>query len=210
MHFLWLILLLLMSVSTARAQILDLTVQEGIGVEQLLKAYRRAEDPEERERIALLLAMREETPLTQLIELRRTENAPRAQDVLNVALAMRGQESAQKLVLDALAASWNEEMKRWLGFVEFIGQDWALMGLSPILDNMIPLEYLGRDGLGDHGPEYLRACDLAVNIIARARSRGFPFAVDGQTQYNEEERAQVRAFLQGFRPKIEVFDHTDP
>lgn len=50
-------------------------------------------------------------------------------------------------------------------------------------------------GLDDRGPQYLRACDLAVNMIARAYPRGFPFPIDEYTQYDLQKRSQAKEHL---------------
>lgn len=161
----------------------------------LLSIYPRLHDAQRREQVALLLAQRPETTLDELRELAMGEQQTVALDALQVGMAIRGEHEAREYVLKALGNSWNEEMKRWLGLVELIDQYWVLEGVLPILDNEIPLVYLGVDGVGDHGPQYLRACDLALNIAAKIGRRRFPFSVDSGTQYSEEQRAWVKSSL---------------
>ena len=158
----------------------------------LIAVYPKLQDPDRREQVALILARLPDATIPVIQALLEKEEASQAQEALQVALAMRGSESSREFVLQALASSWNQSMKRWLRIVEMIDQDWALRALNPILDDEIPLVYIGVGGLDDRGPQYLRACDLAVNMIARAYPSDFPFPIDEYTQYSVQKRGLAK------------------
>lgn len=164
-------------------------------VDLLFDAYDRSPEPVVRQNVALILG-RIGPPAVNPAELARrfkAESDPIAQEGLVVALAKLGDDSARKRFVELLDASRERDRGRFLEHVGYIHERWVLQALMPILDDTTSVLRIGVDGLP--GPEYLRACDVAVNLLADLSGAALPFKVDGSTNYSAQNLAQARRVL---------------
>jgi len=169
-----------------------------VAPQSLLDASDASGDPYVRQQLMLLAGR---LPAVTTADLRRryeSERNPEAKEGLVVALAARGAAAAQAEFARALGASRNRDRARYLEYAGLIGQPWLLPALLPILDDRTPLVRIGVDGM-PHLPENLRACDIAVNVIARITGHGFGFRIAGNVNYTPEQIAEVKALLQPAR-----------
>jgi HEAT repeats len=123
----------------------------------------------------------------------RAEQDPQAKEGLVVALSTRGDSHAQGEFIHGLHASENRDRARYLDYAEQIKAAWLLPALAPILDDKTPLVWIGVDGKPEL-PQSLRACDIAVNLIAAISRHKFSFPVGGKN-YTDAQIAEVKAFL---------------
>jgi hypothetical protein len=169
--------------------------QAAVVPQSLLDAFDASGDPYVRQQLMLIAGR---LPGVATADLRRrydSEHNPEAKEGLVVALAGRGDPAAQAEFVRALGASRNRDRARYLDYAGAIAQPWLLPALVPILADKTPLVRIGVDGM-PHLPENLRACDIAVNLIARITGHGFPFRIAGNVNYTDDQIAQVRALLQ--------------
>ena len=122
----------------------------------------------------------------------QAEKDPQAKEGLVVALSERGDTRAQAEFLQGLQGSRNRDRARYLDYAGKIKAKWLLPGLLPILDDKTPLVWIGVDGRPDL-PQSLRACDIAVNLIAEITGHKFSFPIAGNVNYTEEQIAEVKA-----------------
>ena len=111
-----------------------------------------------------------------------------------MALARRGDPAGQAEFIRNLHAAKDRDLARYLEYAGAIKAKWLLPALLPILDDKTPLVRIGVDGLPQQ-PEHLRACDIAVNLVAAISGHRFSFRVAGNVNYSEEQIAEVRAYL---------------
>jgi hypothetical protein len=123
----------------------------------------------------------------------RAEQDPQAKEGLVVALSERGDTHAQGEFIHGLHASENRDRARYLDYAEQIKAAWLLPALAPILDDKTPLVWIGVDGKQEL-PQSLRACDIALNLIAAISGHKFSFPVGGKN-YTDAQIAEVKAFL---------------
>jgi HEAT repeat protein len=109
------------------------------------------------------------------------------------ALAWLGDESAQRDFANRLITSRDRARLRYLEYAEQIRAAWLLAALAEVLSDTDPVRWIGVDG--GPPPETLRACDIAVNLIAAITGHGFTFAVSPRRNYPPAEIAEVRAFV---------------
>ena len=131
----------------------------------------------------------------------REENIEAREGFL-VALAKLGDRKSQADFLQRLTDAKGDELKRFLEYVEYLGQIWALHGLGPALKDKTPLvgspvciAGVGISELLRDFPEYLRACDWAVNLIAKIARAGFSFAVNKAKNYADAQLSEASRFL---------------
>ncbi len=114
--------------------------------------------------------------------------------------------------IDRLREAKSRELKKLLEDVDYIKQTWALKGLMPVLNDKTPLSDTGLCQLDDaagekkspptnqpapenHEAEFLRACDIAVNLIAEITDAKFPFPVGGAKNYDDLQLAAAQRVL---------------
>jgi hypothetical protein len=164
--------------------------------EQLFIAYDKSADlPEMREQIALLIGRIDSADANELRARLKGESDQLARDGLVAALAKLGDEQARAKFVDNLRNAKSDRLKRHLDYVDYIDQEWAAKALGPILLDKTPLIRVGIDGLPDLGPGSLRACDIAVNLIAKILKKSFSFPVDMKTQYTDAQLQEVRSSI---------------
>jgi len=167
---------------------------------QALDAFDRSDVPYTRQQIALILGLMGQTSARGELKSRwpKLENDEIAEGVIT-ALARLGDLEAQKNFVKRLHASRDENRGRYLEYCEYIGQPWLVKGLLPLLDDETPMVRIGTDGDEPHN-EYLRACDIAVNLTASITGAGFSFEIGGGANHNEQELAEVKTFIKNYAP----------
>jgi HEAT repeat protein len=160
----------------------------------LLNAFDQSPHPYVRQQL-MLVAGKVPGIATPEIEKRyQQEKDGQAKEGLIVALGERGNAQAQTEFLQGLAASRDRDRARYLDYAGQIKAKWLLPGLLPILDDKTGLLWIGVDGRPDL-PQSLRACDIAVNLIAEITGHKFSFQVEGDKNYSDAEIAEVKAFV---------------
>lgn len=162
---------------------------------ELLQIYEKVPDPHHRGQILLLVGRSKVARIEDLQRICENEQAPVARERGLAALARLGEPDSRAWFLDRLRNSRDRELKRFLEYVEYIGQIWVLPGLRPVLRDKTPLLGLGVCSPPPGRPAYLRACDLAVNLIAEIGRAAFSFVPDGETNYTERQLAEAGRFL---------------
>ena len=167
---------------------------------QTLAAFDRSDDSYTRQQIALIVGLMGQPSAKDDLKSRwaKLEDDEVAEGVVT-ALAMLGDPEAKAEFVKRLQASRNETRARYLEHCEYIGQPWLVKGLLPLLDDQTPMVRIGTDGDQPHN-EYLRACDIAVNLTASISGAKFGFAVGGDANYGETELTEVRAFIGSYVP----------
>ena len=161
--------------------------------QQLFIAFDKSgELPEMREQIALLIGRIEAADANELRARLKGESDQLVRDGLIAALAKLGDEHIRANFVDNLRNAKGDRLKRHLDYADYINQEWAAKALGPVLLDKTPLIRIGIDGLPDLGPGNLRACDIAVNLIAKIMKKTFSFPVDKKTQYNDQQLQEVR------------------
>lgn len=163
--------------------------------QKLLDVYDEIKDPARRKDVALMLGKIDDANINDLKKKDEEEKDAEAKEGLMVASAKLGDAKARDEFLRRLSGAKDQELKRFLDYVEYIQKTWAIKGLSPVLGDKSEIVRIGVDGLPDSGPEYLRGCDLAVNLIDKLLKPKFAFQVAGNRNYSDPELQQVRSFL---------------
>ncbi|MCY7374755.1 MAG: HEAT repeat domain-containing protein [Pyrinomonadaceae bacterium] len=177
---------------------------------KLLQTYQEVSDPQHRKEIARLLGRIGGADVNDLRRICRDEQNLEALEGCRAALAKLGDPQARAEFLSRLREAKNRELKKLLEDVDYIKQLWALRGLMPVLSDKTPLSNTGlcqlEDALEDAAnekksspenqeAEFLRACDIAVNLIAKIANAKFPFPVNGVKNYDDLELAAARRIL---------------
>jgi HEAT repeat protein len=162
---------------------------------QLYKAYDTSPHGVYRGHIALLIGKLDKADPKELKKRKAEELDEDAREGLVVALARLGDKEEQQEFVTRLHASKGRVRGRWLDHGKYIHQPWLLKPLIPVLDDKEAVVRIGADDPESKIPEYLRACDVAVNLAASISARKFSFKVDGITNYAEPQVDEVRRFL---------------
>lgn len=165
---------------------------------QLLEMYAEVESGTRRKDIALMLGRMEGAKISDLKQKDEGETDAEAKEGLMVAMAKLDDQKSRDDFVDRLHKAKNQELKRYLDYVDYIGKTWAIKALSPILNDKSPLVYIGVDGI-DEGAENLRACDIAVNLISKIMKPKFSFTIKGDKNYTDSELQEVKAYLATLR-----------
>ena len=166
---------------------------------KLLDVYDKVEDPLLRREIALMLGRIEGANVNDLKQKSKDEKAAEAKEGLMVAMAKLGDSSSRTEFISRLQSAKDRELKRFLDYVEYIGQTWAVRELSPVLSDKSPLVRVGTDDPMPGEIEYLRACDIALNLIVKITEARFSFKVDGNTNYSDAQLQEARQYLTTLR-----------
>ena len=160
----------------------------------LLEAYSRVADAYARQEIALLAGR---MPAANAIEIRGvcgSEDNPQARQGCIAALARSGDAAAQAEFIKHLESSRGRERSRYLEYCAYIDAAWLLKPLAKILEDTSPMVRIGVDARPDL-ISHLRACDIAVNLVASIGRTSFSFAVNRATNFTPAQIAEVRVFL---------------
>jgi len=161
----------------------------------LFKAYDACPHGTYRHHIALLIGLQATADVKELKKRKTDELDADAREGLVVALSRLGDKEEQQEFVTRLHASKGRVRGRWLDHGKYIHQPWLLKPLLPVLDDKEPVVRIGADAPNEPIPEYLRACDVAVNLAASIANRKFSFKVDGITNYPDPQVDEVRRFL---------------
>jgi len=167
---------------------------------QLVEAFDKSEDlPEMREQIALVMGRIDSTDVSILKHRYENEKDQLAKDGIIAALSKLGDQKARVHFAQELRGAKGDRLKRYLDYVDYIGQEWAARALAPVLHDKTPLLRIGIDGVPNLGPGQLRACDIAVNLIAKILKPQLKFQVDMKTAYTDAQLLEVKGLLEGMR-----------
>jgi HEAT repeat protein len=161
----------------------------------LLKAFDQSQDPYVRQQLMLIAAKVPGVTTADMQQRYEGENDPEAKEGLVVALAQRGDPAGQAEFIRGLHAAKRRDLARYLEYAGQIKAKWLLPALLPVLDDKSRLVRIGVDGLPLQ-PEHLRACDIAVNLVAEISGHVFSFRVAGNVNYTDAQIAEVKAFLE--------------
>lgn len=165
---------------------------------QVLAAYDKSEDPSLRQQLALLIGKVPEGQPSDLRQRYAQEKDSLAREGIITALARLGDAQARNEFDMRLRNSRDRERKRFLEYAEYISQTWVVAALAAVLNDKTPILRIGVDGLPGAVPEYLRACDIAVNLIAKISGATFSFPVNGRTNYSDAQLQEVRQVAMRF------------
>lgn len=161
---------------------------------ELLEIFPRIPDADDRMQLALIIGDISGARIADLKKLRDEESHPAAREGCLVALAKLGDVPSEHQFLDALDEARGQTLKRYLDHAEYIAQPWLLPGLARLLNNPEPLVFIGSFHVSGPGPDYLRVCDLAVDLIAKISNARFSFATGGAVNYTGSQLEEVREF----------------
>lgn len=161
----------------------------------LLEVYDKVEDPARRGEIALMLGKIQGAKIADLKQKFEKETDSEVKESLTTAMAKLGDGDAKTEFLKNLQSAKGRNVKKYLDYVEYINQPWATRGLSPFLGDKTDLIRIGVDNMPHLGPEYLRACDAALNLIVKLTGAKFSFNVDGKTNYTDAQLQEARQYL---------------
>jgi hypothetical protein len=168
----------------------------------LFDAFDRSAIPAVRHRVALMLGRIDPAVLyvDALAQRWALETSPVAREGEMVALAKAGHDEAKRAFVQALlAAERPEDLARFMNeHCVYIHAPWLLPALGALLDRTTPVEFLANDDPNQPPPYILRACDVAVNLIAAIAGGPFPF-VAPLKEYTEHEIDEVRRWLSDLR-----------
>ncbi len=162
---------------------------------QTLQNYEKIPDSQHRQEIALMLGKTDGANFNDLKRIYENEQNPEALEGWMTAFAKLGEPRSKAEFLNRLRNAKDRQLKRFLQYVDYIGQIWTLQGLSPALNDKMRLAGIGVCPSPEGYPEYLRACDIAVNLIAEIAGAKFSFPVNGAKNYADSELAEVQRFL---------------
>ncbi len=165
-------------------------------VPAMLAALRRVEDPGTRADLVLQVA-RLGTPADRPALADRCAGWHDAESTTAcvTALAWLGDDAARRDFTNRLIASRDRTRARYLEYAGQIHAAWLLPALAAVLADTEPVRWIGVDG--GPPPETLRACDVAVNLIASITGHRFRFPVAPDRNYSAAEIAEVRTFVAG-------------
>jgi hypothetical protein len=161
----------------------------------LLEAFDQSPDPYVRQQLMMIAARVPGVSTAEMQKRYEPEKDPEAKEGLVVGLAHRGDPAGQAEFIRGLHAAKDRDLARYLEYAGQIKAKWLLPALLPILDDKTPLVRIGVDGL-PHLPDHLRACDIAINLVAEISGHPFSFRVAGNVNYSDEQIAEVKAFLE--------------
>jgi HEAT repeat protein len=171
----------------------------------LLQTYDKVLDPNQRKEVALLAGKIMGANPNHLKQVCQNELEPEALEGCLAALAKMGDGAAQEEFLRRARNARDRELKRFLDYIDYIGKVWALKGLNSALNDKTPLQEIGdcvitdlaekKNNVKEQITEYLRACDMALNLIAKIARAVFSFPVNGITNYTDQQLVEAKRFL---------------
>lgn len=162
---------------------------------KLLETYDKIEDPQRRNDVALMLGKIENTQVADLKEKYDKETDALAKEGLTAAMGKSGDADSKTEFLKNLQGAKDRDLIRFLNYVEYINQPWATRGLSSVLGDKSELVRIGVDALPGFVPEYLRACDVALNLMVKLTGAKLSFKVDGKTNYSDAQLQEAKQYL---------------
>lgn len=161
----------------------------------LLNAYDKSDDETVRKMIPMVAANLDEIINMEDFKLRyQKEKDPIVMEGLLVALAKQGDAAAQKDFCERLVSSSGQKRREYLDYCEYIGASWLLKSLSLLLSDKEEMIFIGLDSQPQL-PQYLRACDIVVELVASITGKNFSFPVGGPVNYTDQQLNEVREYL---------------
>ncbi|WP_394838685.1 HEAT repeat domain-containing protein [Pendulispora rubella] len=163
-------------------------------VPALLAALPRSDEPLVRRELGMAIG-RFAGPgkIPDLRERLAEEQSPVAHQGILAALARMGDDPSREAFAAALSETGGMARKPWLDLAEYIEQPWLITPLGVVLDDPTPVLRVGVDARPDL-IQALRACDLAVVLIAKLGAATFSFPVTRAKNYSAEEISEVKRF----------------
>lgn len=168
---------------------------EAVFPASLLDAFDQSQNAYVRQQLMLIAGKVPGVNTSDIQKRYEAEQDAQAKEGLVVALAERGNSAAQGEFIRGLHASQNRDRARYLDYAGQIKAPWLLPALLPILEDKTSMVWIGVDGKPEL-PHSLRACDIAVNLIAEISGHRFSFKIAGNINYTDEQIAEVKAFLE--------------
>ncbi|WP_395852224.1 HEAT repeat domain-containing protein [Cystobacter fuscus] len=160
--------------------------------EHLLGYLRRPLEPVLRQRIPIVLLQGGSVPAMETLRsLSAQEQDARVREGLIVLLAKLGAPEAREEVIDKLMQAAGGNVRRWAEYINHLQGRWLVRPLVSWLEKEFPAVRVGVDGV-QHIPEYLRACDIAVNWLFSYTGVRLSFIQGPLMLYTSEQRAEVR------------------
>ena len=159
----------------------------------LLSAVRTSADPAIRRNCALAAGMIPGASASKLGESSRAEKDPEVQMALVQARARLGDGEARREFLAGLTSAQGQVRAAWLERCRYVGQPWVLPALASWVDDTHPAVRIGADGVP--GPQYLRVCDVVINLAASVGRPRWNFKTGPAKNYSEEDRKEARRVL---------------
>jgi hypothetical protein len=158
----------------------------------LLSAFDASQDAGVRAQIPRIMCAGEKMPdPAPLIERWKKETDDAVREGFVVGLSRCGIEDARTEFVKRLQASTGNGRDRMLEHAEYVSQPWLLKPLKPVLADTTPLRYVGP-----HGHDVnLRACDIAVRLVAKISGKAFSFPVTGPKNFTPPQLDEVRKYL---------------
>ena len=161
---------------------------------RVVEALRNHPEPVARKELALIVGgMGGRESLGPLRAACDAHSDPETQRGCLVARAWLEDAEAQQEFGRQVVASRGGERIELLGYADRIRARWLLPSLGALLDDTGPARWIGADGRP--GPETLRVCDVAVNLIAAISGHRFGFVVGPRVNYAPSEIAEVSRFV---------------
>ena len=161
----------------------------------LLRAFDQSPQPWVRQQLMLIAARVPGVSTAEIQKRYQAEQVPEAKEGLVVALAERGDPAGRAEFIRGLHAVKGRNLARYLDYAGMLKAKWLLPALAPILDDKTPLVGIGIDAKPEL-PSDLRACDIAVNLVAEISGHKFSFPIAGDVNYSDAQIAEVKAFLE--------------
>jgi HEAT repeat protein len=161
----------------------------------LWQAYDQSHDGYARQQLVLVAAKVKEISTEEIRKRLAPETDPQVREGIIVALAERDDPTGKTEFIRALQSAKDRDLARYLEHAEDIHAKWLVPALVPVLDDKTPLVRIGVDGI-PRLPQHLRACDIAVNLIAKISGHKFSFPIAGNVNYTDEQIAEVKKFAE--------------
>lgn len=170
-------------------------------VPTLLQAYDRASEAIIRRELGLVLG--EVTAPSDIPELQkrwRSEGNLEAKQGLTTTLSRLGDEDARDAFKEGLAASKGPSRSSYLELAESIAQPWLLEPLAEVLLDTSDVLRVAVDARPDL-IQALRACDIALVLIANIGKVAFPFPVIRAKNYSAQELDAAAQWVKANAPQ---------
>lgn len=176
-------------------------LEKGLGpalAPRLLEALEKSPEPLVRRHVALFLGRIPGTGTQRIRAAYQAEQDRSAREGELAALARLGDAEARRAFAARLEGSSGADRIRMVELAQYLAAPWLLPSLAVLLDDWTPAVRVGADGFP--GPEYLRVCDVAVNLVAAVTGRAFSFEVGPRKNYPAPALAEVRDALKKLPP----------
>jgi HEAT repeat protein len=164
-------------------------------VQALKNAYDQSPEPLVRENVMLALGKIEGMEAGSLRRRFERETSEDVRDAARAALARLGDADARKEFSARLVASSGALRVRMLELGKYILQPWLAPALPALMDDESPAIRIGGHGFPEI-PEYLRVCDVAVNLLGAIEKLSLSFDLKPNVQYTEAQRNEIRRLME--------------